>query len=89
MAKQKLEKYSLTHEKLYLPLHNVYLCADIGTTFVLNGDGFVYPLQTEHPSFESCLEPVVTLCPYDFDGDGVVGVEDLLIFLSSYGVPCE
>ena len=60
-------------------------CADIGTTFVLNGDGFVYPLQAEHPAYASCLQ---TLCQGDFDSDGTVGVEDLLIFLSNYGA-CE
>tara|TARA_R110000772_G_scaffold101459_1_gene201938 strand:+ start:302 stop:676 length:375 start_codon:yes stop_codon:yes gene_type:complete len=69
--------------------YTIILCADIGTTFVLNGDGFVYPLQTEHPSFESCLEPIVVLCPYDFDGDGIVGVSDLQLFLSNYGTSCE
>ena len=69
--------------------YTIIYCAEIGTTFVLNGDGFVYPLLTEHPNYASCLEPVVVPCPHDFDGDGIVGVEDLLIFLSSYGVSCE
>ena len=65
--------------------YTIILCADIGTTFVLNGDGFVYPLQAEHPAYASCLQ---TLCQGDFDSDGTVGVEDLLIFLSNYGA-CE
>jgi hypothetical protein len=65
--------------------YTTILCADIGTAFVLNGDGFVYPLLTEHPSYASCLQPP---CPGDFDEDGIVGAEDLIIFLSNYGV-CE
>ena len=65
--------------------YTIILCADIGTTFVLNGDGFVYPLQAEHPAYASCIQPV---CQGDFDEDGIVGVEDLLIFLSNYGT-CE
>ena len=63
----------------------IIYCADIGTTFVLNGDGFVYPLLTEHPSYASCIPPS---CDGDFDEDGIVGAEDLLIFLSNYG-QCE
>ncbi len=58
-------------------------CADIGTAFVLNGDGFVYPLLTELTSYPSCLQPA---CLGDLDNDGVVGVSDLQIFLSNYGV---
>ena len=37
------------------------------------------------PNYPSCIQVV---CPGDLDGDGVVAVEDLLILLSSYGVPC-
>lgn len=66
--------------------YTIILCADIGTTFILNGDGFVYPLQTEHPSYPSCIQEIP--CQGDFDADGIVGAEDLLIFLSNYGV-CE
>jgi len=62
--------------------YTIILCADIGTTFILNGDGFVYPLTTEHPAYPSCIQED---CPGDFDGDGIVGAEDLLIFLSNYG----
>jgi len=62
--------------------YTVILCADIGTTFILSGDGFVYPLQTEHPSYASCLTP----CLGDFDEDGTVDVNDLLMFLSYYGL---
>ena len=65
--------------------YTVIFCADIGTAFALNGDGFVYPLQTEHPNYASCIQEE---CVGDLDGDGVVAVEDLLILLSSYGVPC-
>jgi|TARA_R110002012_G_scaffold10286_1_gene47448 hypothetical protein len=65
--------------------YTVILCADIGTTFVLNGDGFVFPLLEEHPAYASCALPS---CLGDFDGDGIVGVSDLLNFLSNYGV-CE
>ena len=69
--------------------YTIIFCADIGTAFALNGNGFVYPLLTEHPNFPSCLEPVGVSCPYDFDGDGFIGVSDLQLFLSNYGVSCE
>ena len=69
--------------------YTIIFCADIGTAFALNGDGFVYPLLTEHPSYASCQEPVLVPCPYDFDGDGIVGVSDLQSFLSNYGIACE
>ena len=36
--------------------YTIIYCADIGTTFVLNGDGFVYPLLTEHPNYASCIQ---------------------------------
>ena len=65
--------------------YTIIYCADIGTTFVLNGDGFVYPLLTEHPSYASCIS---SSCDGDFNEDGIVGAEDLLIFLSNYG-QCE
>tara|TARA_B100001094_G_scaffold192745_1_gene186608 strand:+ start:309 stop:671 length:363 start_codon:yes stop_codon:yes gene_type:complete len=65
--------------------YTVIFCADIGTAFALNGDGFVYPLLTEHPNYASCVQPV---CQGDFDEDGVVGVSDLQVFLSNYG-SCE
>jgi hypothetical protein len=63
--------------------YTIILCADIGTAFALNGDGFVYPLLTEHPSYPSCIQEE---CQGDFDGDGVVGAEDLLTFLLHYGI---
>jgi len=69
--------------------YTIIFCADIGTAFALNGDGFVYPLLTEHPAYASCIEPVLVPCPTDLDGDGEIGTEDLLIFLSSYGTSCE
>ena len=62
--------------------YTIIFCADIGTTFVLNGDGFVYPLLTEHPNYASCIQ---TPCLGDFDEDGIVGVSDLQVFLSNYG----
>ena len=65
--------------------YTIIFCADIGTAFALNGDGFVYPLLTEHPSYASCIQ---TFCQGDFDSDGIVGAEDLLTFLSNYGI-CE
>ena len=65
--------------------YTIIFCADIGTAFALNGDGFVYPLLTEHPSYASCIQ---TPCQGDFDGDGNVGVSDLQIFLANYGIPC-
>ena len=65
--------------------HTIILCSDIGTAFVLNGDGFVYPLLTEHPAYASCLQPS---CVGDFNEDGDVDVNDLLTFLSNYG-PCD
>jgi len=63
--------------------YTIILCADIGTTFVLSGDGFVYPLQAEHPAYPSCIQPP---CQGDFDEDGIIGVNDLQVFLSNYGV---
>jgi len=65
--------------------YTIIYCAEISTAFVLNGDGFVYPLLTEHPNYASCVQPV---CQGDFDEDGVVGVSDLQVFLSNYG-SCE
>ena len=62
--------------------YTIIFCADIGTAFALNGDGFVYPLLTEHPNYASCIQPA---CRGDFDEDGVVGVSDLQVFLSNYG----
>jgi hypothetical protein len=64
--------------------YTIIFCADIGTAFVLNGDGFVYPLLTEHPNYTSCIQ-TNPICEGDFDGDGIVGAEDLLTFLSNYG----
>jgi hypothetical protein len=64
--------------------YTIIFCADIGTAFVLNGDGYVFPLLTEHPNYASCIQPE-TGCEGDFDGDGIVGAEDLLIFLGNYG----
>lgn len=63
--------------------YTVILCAEIGTAFILNGDGFVYPLLTEHPAYASCILPS---CIGDFDEDGIVGAVDLLVFLSNYGI---
>ena len=62
--------------------YTIIKCAELGTAFVLNGDGFVYPLLTEHPAYASCIQEN---CQGDFNGDGIVGAEDLLTFLSSYG----
>ena len=62
--------------------YTIIFCADIGTAFVLNGDGFVYPLLQEHPAYASCIQES---CDGDFDGDGIVGVSDLQVFLSNYG----
>jgi len=67
--------------------YSIILCADIGTTFVLNGDGFVYPLLTEHPNYASCIQ--AESCPGDLDNNGTIDVQDLLLFLSNYGLPCE
>ena len=64
--------------------YTLIYCAEIGTAFALNGDGFVFPLQTEHPNYASCIQPL--FCLGDFDEDGTVGVADLLEFLSNYGV---
>ena len=66
--------------------YTVILCADIGTTFVLNGDGFVYPLAVEHPAYPSCSQPD---CLGDLDGDGEINVNDLLAFLTVYGETCD
>jgi hypothetical protein len=66
--------------------YTVILCADIGTTFVLNGEGFVFPLLNEHPSYASCLQES---CLGDLNNDDVVDVQDLLLFLENYGLPCD
>jgi hypothetical protein len=66
--------------------YTIILCADIGTAFVLNGDGFVYPLLKEHPSYPSCIQ---SDCLGDLDGNGEVDVQDLLLFLGNYGLPCD
>ena len=65
--------------------YTTILCADIGTTFVLSGNGFVYPLLAEHPAYASCTQ---LTCLGDFNEDGIVGVSDLQIFLSNFGI-CE
>ena len=67
--------------------YTVIFCADIGTAFILNGDGFVYPLLTEHPNYASCIQ--VESCPGDLDDSGTVDVQDLLLFLENYGLPCD
>jgi len=69
--------------------YTIIYCAELGTAFALNGNGFVYPLLTEHPAYASCQEPVLVPCPYDFDEDGSVGVSDLQAFLANYGTSCE
>ena len=66
--------------------YTIIKCAELGTTFVLNGDGFVYPLLTEHPAYPSCIQPP---CPSDLDGDGEVGSQDLLFLLGDYGTICD
>ena len=66
--------------------YTIIKCAELGTTFVLNGDGFVYPLLTEHPSYPSCIQPS---CLGDFNEDGTVDVDDLLTFLTNYGTCSE
>ena len=66
--------------------YTTILCADIGTAFILSGDGFVYPLLQEHPAYASCVQDN---CPGDLDDNGVVNVQDLLLFLGNYGVPCD
>ena len=67
--------------------YTTVFCADIGTTFVLNGDGFVYPLLTEHPNYASCIQE--DTCPGDLDNSGAIDVQDLLLFLENYGLPCD
>ena len=66
--------------------YTIIKCADIGTAFVLNGDGFVYPLLTEHPSYPSCVQ---IECPTDIDGNGYTDLDDLLLILQNYGTSCE
>ena len=68
--------------------YTIILCADIGTTFVENGDGGVFALLNEHPNYASCSSPA-ELCPSDLDGDGMVGVSDLQVLLSNYGESCD
>ena len=62
-------------------------CADIGTTFVTQGDGWVMPLATEHPNYPSCIQP--TICPGDFDGNGYIDMQDFLEFLIIYNTQCD
>jgi len=38
---------------------------------------------------ESVICPEISSCPSDLNGDSIVGMPDLLIFLSSYGTVCE
>ena len=66
--------------------YTIIKCADIGTTFVLNGDGFVYPLLTEHPSYPSCVQEE---CQGDLNSDGEVDVQDLLLFLENFSTICD
>tara|TARA_R110000851_G_scaffold48424_1_gene117097 strand:- start:184 stop:555 length:372 start_codon:yes stop_codon:yes gene_type:complete len=66
--------------------YTIILCADIGTAFVLNGDGFVYPLLTEHPAYASCIQ---IECPTDIDQNGTTDLNDLLLILQNYGTQCE
>jgi len=66
--------------------YTIIYCADIGTAFVLNGDGFVYPLLTEHPNYASCIQ---TDCPTDIDQSGATDLNDLLLILQNYGELCE
>ena len=66
--------------------YTIIFCADIGTAFVLNGDGFVYPLLTEHPAYSSCIQAD---CPTDIDQNGTTDLNDLLLILQNYGTPCE
>ena len=62
--------------------YTIILCADLGTVFIVGGDGFAFPLLNEHPGYASCVQED---CEGDFDGDGVVGVSDLQTFLTNYG----
>jgi hypothetical protein len=66
--------------------YTIIFCADIGTAFALNGDGFVYPLLTEHPAYASCIQME---CPSDINGDGYTNLDDLLLILQNYGTQCE
>jgi hypothetical protein len=36
----------------------------------------------------SCIIEAVSTCPSDINGDGIVGVSDLLIFIADYGTVC-
>ncbi len=64
-------------------------CADIGTTFVNQGDGFVYPLSVEHPNYPSCLQENECPCTGDFNEDGYIDMSDLLDFFTIYNTPCD
>ena len=57
--------------------YTIILCADIGTAFVLNGNGFVYA---------SCIQ---IECPTDIDQNGTTDLNDLLLILQNYGTQCE
>ena len=67
--------------------YTIIKCAELGTVFILNGDGWAYPLLTEHPNYPSCIQPPP--CLSDLDGDGEVGSQDLLLLLGDYGTICD
>ena len=46
--------------------------------------GMAFSAQNERRAY--CLEPIVAHCPEDLDGDGVVGVNDLLALLGGFGI---
>jgi hypothetical protein len=37
----------------------------------------------------SCAFDLTSSCPADVDGDGLVGVNDVLLILSGFGQTCE
>jgi len=75
--------------------YNPFSGFDNGTCADLIVFGCTYPDATNHnPAANaddgSCVyEPVIDNCPADLDGNGVVNVSDLLVFMGSFGTFCQ
>lgn len=56
---------------------------DCFTGAISCGPGTIWDIENQH-----CIPHVLT-CPEDLNEDGVVGVDDLLLVLAVFGLPCE
>lgn len=74
--------------------YNASATVDDGTCLYDNGTpGCTYVNATNYASSAtvddgSCVFELANNCPSDINGDGVVDVEDFLLFLGSFGAPC-